>query len=120
MIGFAAETGDAKTQERLGDLLSGPRVEVNDFERALDYYQAAADQGRPAAALKVGQDYATGLVRPRDLEKPCTISPLLPSAARATATYGSHACTAAISADRPIGTGPSATIATLWAPGATI
>lgn len=65
----AAETGDAKTQERLGDLLSGPRVEVNDFERALDYYQAAADQGRPAAALRVGQDYATGLVRPRDLDK---------------------------------------------------
>jgi TPR repeat protein len=65
----SAETGNPRTQERLGDLIAGPRMEVNDFELALDYYEAAADQGRPAAALKVGQDYATGLVRPRNLDK---------------------------------------------------
>lgn len=65
----AAETGDARTQERIGDLVSGPRVEVNDFELALRYYRMAADQGRPAAALKVGQDFATGLVHPQDLDQ---------------------------------------------------
>lgn len=65
----AAETGDARIQERIGDLLSGPRVEVNDFELALHYYKLAADQGRPLAALKIGQDFATGLVHPQDLDQ---------------------------------------------------
>ncbi len=65
----AAETGDARIQERIGDLISGPRVEVNDFELALHYYSLAADQGRPLAALKVGQDFATGLVHPQDLDR---------------------------------------------------
>lgn len=65
----SAETGNARTQERLGDLIAGPRIETNDFQLALDYYEAAADQGRPVAALKVGQDYATGLVRPRNLDR---------------------------------------------------
>ncbi|HEY9011796.1 MAG TPA: tetratricopeptide repeat protein, partial [Devosia sp.] len=65
----AAETGDPRTQERLGDLISGPRVEVNDFKLALRYYKLAADQGRAPSALKVGQDFATGLVQPRDLDQ---------------------------------------------------
>ena len=65
----AAETGDARVEERLGDLISGPRVEVNDFRLAMQYYEHAADQGRAPSALKVGQDYATGLVRARDLER---------------------------------------------------
>lgn len=65
----AAETGDARIQERIGDLISGPRVEVNDFELALHYYRLAADQGRPVAALKIGQDFATGLVHPQDLDE---------------------------------------------------
>jgi TPR repeat protein len=65
----AAETGDAVTQERLGDLIAGSRVEINDFELALSYYQLAADQGRVPAANKLGQEYATGLIRPRDLDR---------------------------------------------------
>ena len=65
----SAETGNARTQERLGDLIAGPRLETNDFPLAMDYYEKAADQGRPVSALKVGQDYATGLVRPRNLDK---------------------------------------------------
>lgn len=65
----AAETGDPRTQERLGDLISGPRVEVNDFKLALRYYKLAADQGRPVSALKIGQDFATGLVHQRDLDQ---------------------------------------------------
>lgn len=65
----AAEAGDARTAERLGDLISSPRVETNDFQLALEYYQSAADKGRVASALRVGTDFATGLVRQRDLEQ---------------------------------------------------
>ncbi|RYE87397.1 MAG: hypothetical protein EOP19_04370, partial [Hyphomicrobiales bacterium] len=65
----AAETGDARVEERLGDLIAGPRIDVNDFELALSYSQSAADKGRIGAAVTVGQAYTTGLVRPRDLDQ---------------------------------------------------
>src|SRR5690606_9418017 len=60
---------NARIEERLGDLIAGPRIDVNDFELALSYSQSAADKGRIRAAVTVGQAYATGLVRPRDLDQ---------------------------------------------------
>ncbi|HWA20475.1 MAG TPA: hypothetical protein VG757_15935 [Devosia sp.] len=63
-----AETGDARTQERLAQLMTSRFVEKVDYERAMDYFEAAALQGRAPSALTVGIAYATGAQRPQNLE----------------------------------------------------
>jgi TPR repeat protein len=62
-----AETGDPRTAERLGALLSSRFVAKVDTERAMTYYETAALGGRPRAALAVGIAYASGNGRTQDL-----------------------------------------------------
>lgn len=61
-----AETGDARTEERLANLLMSRFVVTVDYDRAMAYLEDAAQKGRSSAALTVGIAYATGVARPQD------------------------------------------------------
>lgn len=64
-----AATGDASAQTSLGYFLFNGRGAVRDAKRAADVWELAVAQGHPTAMSNLAIIRATGIGRPRDLEK---------------------------------------------------